>query len=296
MEYLWYRERPELRRPALVVTFAGWANAAEAASRALQYLVRKLSARKFAGINPEEFYDFTAVRPLVKASPTGERLMHWPANDFYYWKGPEAGRDLVFFLGVEPNLKWVTFSELMMEVAGGCGAELMMAVGSVLDAIPHTWEPRVSGTSSSPELRQVLQGMGVSFSGYQGPTGIHSALYEACERHRLPWASLWGHSPHYLQGVPNLKVSHALLRHLTALLGFSLDLEELRQAWASFEETLDKLLARRPEVQAYIKKLEELIPGALPPPPPEPFPSPETLVRELEEFLRKQREKGEGGT
>lgn len=294
MEYLKFLEKPELTAPSLIITFSGWANAAEGASRAMQYLVRKLPARKFAGINPEDFYDFTTVRPLVKASPTGERVLFWPANDFYYWKRPEEGKDLLLFIGVEPNLKWVTFCELILEVAGQCGVERMVSIGAVLDAVPHTREPRITGTSPHPELRQALEEMGVTFTAYQGPTGVHSALYEACDRHSLPWAGLWGHSPHYLQGVPNLKISHALLTHLSHLLGLSLELEEMKRAWATFEETLNRLLARRPEVQNYIRKLEELVPGASP--PPSPLPSPETLVQELEDFLKRQRGRGQADT
>lgn len=55
----------------MLVAFSGWPAAAEAATRALRYLVRNLGATKFAEIDPEEFYDFTVVRPHLRKGKAG---------------------------------------------------------------------------------------------------------------------------------------------------------------------------------------------------------------------------------
>src|SRR4030043_2416668 len=50
MEEILYLENPNLKKPILVIGFEGWPNAAEVSSAALQYLVEKLEAKKFASI------------------------------------------------------------------------------------------------------------------------------------------------------------------------------------------------------------------------------------------------------
>src|SRR6202021_2681994 len=66
MEVVRWERHPMLRRPLLVVAFEGWNDAGDAATLALDYLAEAWGARRFASIDPEEFYDFTATRPQVK--------------------------------------------------------------------------------------------------------------------------------------------------------------------------------------------------------------------------------------
>ena len=75
MDGLIVHEMPEDNFPIMIVAFAGWPDAAESATRALKYLVRKLPAKKFAEIDPEEFYDFTVVRPHTRVNRRGERII-----------------------------------------------------------------------------------------------------------------------------------------------------------------------------------------------------------------------------
>jgi hypothetical protein len=50
----------------MVVAFGGWVDAGEAATSALRSLVRQLAATPLATIDPEEFVDFTTIRPVVR--------------------------------------------------------------------------------------------------------------------------------------------------------------------------------------------------------------------------------------
>ena len=47
-----------MRRPILITAFSGWNDAAESATTAARYLATTFNARKFAEIDPEEFYHF----------------------------------------------------------------------------------------------------------------------------------------------------------------------------------------------------------------------------------------------
>ena len=185
-------EMPEAKLPTMVVAFAGWPDAAEAATRAIRYMVRKLPATKFAEIDPEEFFDFTLVRPQTRLNRRGERTIRWPTNDFYYFAPEDESGGLLLFNGTEPNLRWRAFSNLVTGMAERCGVKLVVSLGSLLDAVPHTREPKVTGRASSNELTQKAEWMGIRNSGYQGPTGIHRA---APRKYLGPQPALRQHLP-----------------------------------------------------------------------------------------------------
>ena len=287
MDSLIEHRSPGVKLPNLIVAFAGWPDAGEAATRAVRYLVRKLPAKKFAEIDPEEFYEFTSVRPQVRVNRKGERSIRWPANDFYYYATEDESRGLLIYIGTEPNLRWRTFSNIIIGVARQHGVEFVTSVGALLDAVPHTREPRVTGRATGGELAKKVEWLGVRNSSYQGPVGIHTAFTANCEKAGLPSVSLWGHSPHYLKTSPNPKVSYALLTKLRSVVEFDVDLKEMRLAAEAFEEEVTKAMSKQAGVGDYVRRLEERYdqdhesPGDIP--------SPDDMVKELEDFLKSQR-------
>ncbi len=295
-EYLTIDELPELQHATMIAAFRGWPDAGEVASGSMRYLIRKLRARKFAGIDPEEFYSFTDVRPRTTLIQPWQRELRWPSNEFHYAR-PEKGPHLVLFLGREPNLRWKTYVDTVLTVAEQCGVERLIGLGGTFDQVTHTGEPRVSGTAMDPAMRRALEALSVRGSSYQGPTSVHSALADACRRRGIPTGSLWGHAPHYLQAAPNVKVCYGMLRKLGALLDVAIDLEELRGAAHALELRVERLLEDNAELREYVRQLDA---GQEPTVEPEPvdatpgeMPSPEAVVRELEEFLRQQQRRGD---
>ena len=286
MDGLTVHQTPEGAFPTMIVAFAGWPDAAESATRAARYLVRKLPAKKFAEIDPEEFYDFTVVRPQSRINRRGERIIRWPTNDFYYYSGDDPSKGLVIYIGTEPNLRWKSFSNIITSIADERGVEFVVSLGALLDATPHTREPRVTGRASSPELTQKVEWLGIRNSGYQGPTGIHTAFMDACDQKGLAHANIWGHSPHYVNTSPNPKVSHALLTRLRSLVDFEVDLEELRLAGEAFETEVSSAIAKDQDISAYVRKLEQRYDDAHE--PTGEMPNPDDMVKELEEFLKSQ--------
>ena len=101
MNSLIEHETPRLKLPTMIVAFAGWPDAAESATRAVRYLIRRLPAQKFAEIDPEEFYDFTVKRPHTRVNSRGQRVVRWPGNDFYYFAGRDESQNLLLFVGTE---------------------------------------------------------------------------------------------------------------------------------------------------------------------------------------------------
>ena len=99
----------ELRAPILVAAFRGWNDAGDAATFAATHLARVWSAKKIAAIDPEEFYDFTAVRPTVSLSEGLSRTVEWPENSVHAARIEGAERDLILLQGIELSLRWKGF-------------------------------------------------------------------------------------------------------------------------------------------------------------------------------------------
>ena len=278
-----YHERPESRFPVMVMAFAGWPNAAEAATGAVRFLVRHLRGRKLVEIDSESFYDFSITRPETLVED-GRRVVRWPTTKLYYVEADEPSSNLILVDGTEPNLKWRTYADIILGVAEDFGTVLMVSLGSLLDAVPHTREPRVTGRAEPVELAQKMEWLGTSDSGYEGPAAIHTVLLDESRKRGLSHVSLWGHSPHYSNISPNPKASYALLRKLRGFVNIDVDLDHLREAGAAYEAEVAKAIAAEPTVQSYVTHLEERHDEAA----VSEIPNPEALVRELDEFLKSQ--------
>lgn len=289
MRYINRHDQPDRQFEHLIMAFAGWPDAGESATAALQYLMRRLQAAQFAEIDPEEFYDFTQERPRSSRTRDGRRRVRWPANEFSWWAAGEQG--LLFFVGVEPNLKWRTFSETIAGLARELGVKTIIHAGALLDAVPHTREIRLTGSSTLPALQQALDSASIGSSNYQGPTGISTAVMETCVKQGMSYSSLWGHTPHYLHAAPNYRVSYTLARTLSRLLNLPADLSELRTAAENFDREVEQAVRQDDQLAEYVRKLEDRYDESS---LDEGIPDPAEVVRELEQFLRAEQRRNPG--
>src|SRR6266852_3010951 len=244
--------------PRKVVAFGRCIDAGEAVTGAMRYLVRQLSAAPLASIDPEEFFDFTKVRPVVRITADGNRTIRWPRSEFFTWQPPESRAGLLLFRGMEPHRMWRAYSKLLLDVAEQCGVKRIVSLGALLAALPHTRPPRVTGSSTDPAWQALLEEWGIyRRPRYEGPTGIATAVLDTAARRGIPSLSLMGQSPHYLQGSTNPAVSRALLTYVTRLLGLELDLSPLDAAVQAFGTRCDQAVAKDASIQAYVRQLEQ---------------------------------------
>ena len=286
MDYLWVDHQPDRKLSTLLIAFSGWADAAEGATSAVKFLKRKLQAQKLAEFDPEEFYDFSQTRPTTTRTRDGKRHIHWPANEFFQINNPDTDDGILVFTGVEPNLRWRTYSRGVAQLAAEHGVETVVHVGALLDAVPHTRPVKLSGTATRPDLSEFLEGREIRSSNYQGPTGISSSVMDACVKQGLGYSSIWGHTPHYLQAAPNYRVAYSLLQTMTRLLHLPLDLEELRGAATKFDDEVAKAVQADDQIGSYVAKLEGQYDESA---ADSSILDPEDLVRDVERFLRGER-------
>jgi proteasome assembly chaperone (PAC2) family protein len=280
---------PTLRHPVMMLAFAGWNDAGEAATSAAQLLCSRLNAEKFASLDPEEFYNFAEHRPRVRLIKGLQREIVWPANEFFYCQNPSLVQDLIIGVGIEPHLKWRTYVEALLELARQCQVSMVLTLGALLAEVVYSRPVRITGSSTDAEVSARLH---LSTSRYEGPTGIVGVLNDACRQAKLPAVSLWANVPHYLSNTPNPKAMHALVRRVSAVLDHPLDLHDVELAVREFEAKVAEVIANNPAVASYVRQLEEREPdeGEEPSPRRESeLPSGDQLVQELEQFLRQQR-------
>jgi predicted ATP-grasp superfamily ATP-dependent carboligase len=287
-EELVYDSHPELERPVLIAAFRGWNDGGQGASLAGAYLARAWAAREFATIDPENFYDFQATRPQVSLVDGEMRQIDWPENSFLHAPLPGAGRDAIIMLGVEPNLRWKTFSELVAGVAVEHRVELVLTLGSLLADVPHTRSAPVTGSATDPQL---IKELGLQLSRYEGPTGIVGVLHDACTRAGLKSASLWAAVPHYVSLTPSPRAAKALVDRLADLLGADVDTAELEEAADAYTRQVSEAVASDEETAAYVQELERRVDELA---DEDDLPSGDALAAELTRFLR-ERENGDDG-
>jgi predicted ATP-grasp superfamily ATP-dependent carboligase len=284
-EELRIASRPKLERPVLIAAFRGWNDGGQGASLAAGYLAKLWKAERFADVDPEAFFDFQATRPHVSLTEGLTRHIEWPATVFYHGRPDGLDRDAVLLLGIEPNLRWQTFTDLIVGYVKELGVELVVTLGALLADVPHTRPCPVTGSATDQEL---VDRLGLSASRYEGPTGIVGVLHDACRRAELPSVSLWAAVPHYVSLTPSPRAALALCDRLGDLLGTPIDTNELDEAAEQYSHQVSEAVASDPDTAAYVEELEQRADQLA-----EELPSGEALAAELTRFLR-DRERGNG--
>jgi PAC2 family len=268
----------------MIVSFEGWSDAGDASSLAARYLSESWPVRRFATIDPEEFFDFTTTRPQVRIDGATRRI-EWPETLLLAGPIPGSGRDVVILRGVEPQLRWRAFCSSVVGVAGTLGVQMVLTLGALLADVPHTRPVPVAGAAYEPSLAGRY---GLEISRYEGETGILGVFHDACIRAGLPSIGLWASVPHYVHQVSSPKAALALVERAAAIVGTRLDPVELRDAGDVYVRQVNERVADDDEAAAYVAQLEEaadllaaesadtnLVP-----------PSADTLAAEAERFLR----------
>ena len=259
-------EKPKLRQPYLVCGISGWVDGGEAATGSVRYLVKKLKAKRFAEIPIDRFHIFQvpgqlSLRPQVIIEDGLLKEHRYPQNQFFYSVNPYADRDLILFLGTEPNLNWEEYAEAILSVAEEFAVFRIYLLGGVLDKTPHTKEPGVSCACSSDQLRQEMRKYGMEFSNYEGPGRFGTTLLYICQKMQMPMVSITARATYYPEFnivIPrNPKSIRAVVRRLNSLLRLNLDFSDLDTEANEFEANLGFMASHNPEFQAYIEELEK---------------------------------------
>ena len=233
----------------------------EVSTGTVECLVEKLSAKKFAEIDPKGFYlysfpgsmEITALfRPHTKINEGLIESLSAPTNKFFY----SERNNLILFTGREPNLNWEEYGDCIFSLCEEFDVEMIYFIGSVAGLVPHTREPRLFCSVSHPELKETFQHYGVKFANYEGPASVITFLTVSSRMHNVKMVSLVATIPAYVQGN-NPKCIEAVTRRISGMLDLDVDLGDLTAISDEFEKKLGDVVQEQPELESNIHKLEE---------------------------------------
>ncbi len=266
--------------PVVIAAFEGWNDAADAASSAVDHLMRVWNARIVGAIDPEEFYDFQVNRPMVGSDAAGHRRITWPGTTLAIASPPDLDRDIILLRGIEPNMKWRQFCAELLAACDDLGGRLVVTLGALLADTP--------AHPADPGLRHRHR------AGAGGPAQARAVDVRRADRHRrrapgrvlqldIPAVSYWAAVPHYVAQPPCPKATLALLGQLEDLLEASIPLGDLPEDARAWERGVDELAEEDEDVADYVRSLEETrdtteLPEA----------SGEAIAREFERYLKRR--------
>jgi len=244
--------QPILGEPTLLLAFEGWNDACEAASAALGFVNDELRGAPLADIDPDDYYDFTVLRPEVAYEAGRSGPIRWPSNEFRY-AVTEEGVELITGLGIEPHMRWRSYCEAVVELAVDMGVRRCLILGAYLADVVYSQPVVVTGYSSDPDL---LDRFEIEPTSYEGAVGIVGVLSNALQEEGIEVLSLWAGLPHYISATPNPRGAFALLRKVSQYLGIPFDLDKMKEETVRFEEEISKVVAADDELSEYVKELK----------------------------------------
>ena len=264
----------------VIAAFEGWNDAGEAATDAVNHLLVSWRASLLATVDPEDYYDFQVNRPHVGFDADGNRELSWRSTSFWHCSAAPGSRDVVLITGIEPNLRWRTFCNEVLDYVVGIGGTMFATLGALLADVPHTRPVPITGISADPTL---VRKYGLEASRYTGPTGIVGVLQEASHRRGLATLSYWAAVPHYVASPPAPKATLALLGELEDLLGAPIDMRGLPEEAKAWERGVNELASDDNDVAEYVRSLEEERDTA-----DLPEASGDAIAREFERYLKRR--------
>ena len=261
MKNLTIHEKPALKSTRMVLGFFGWMDGGSVSTGTVEYLKNKLKAKKFAEIDPQNFYVFNLpgameqvaqFRPYCRVQNGFLLDFQYPQNEFFY----DEKNNLILFSGKEPNLRWNEYADCIFELGDKFDLKELYFVGSVAGPIPHTREPRISCYVSNKQQKAQLKDYDLKFTDYEGPASITTLLTKLSEEKGIEMINFVAEIPIYVQ-TQNSKGIKAITRRLIKLLDIDIDLGELFKRSDEFEKNINGIMAKQPKLAEQIKKLEE---------------------------------------
>ena len=184
-----------------------------------------LEGRKIAEIDPELFVDFQATRPHVSLDEEADAPDRVAREHVLPDAIPGTDRDAVVLVGVEPNYRWRTFTDIVADLACDLGVELVVTLGRSSRTSPIRALRRHRRRHRSEAGRRARP---AALSRYEGPTGIVGVLLDAHRRGGIPSVSLWA-AVLYSYRSRRARVRRKLGERLSGLLGIEVDVGELAE-------------------------------------------------------------------
>lgn len=263
---------PELRDPALILALSGWVDAGAAGTAAAEFLTE--GGEEIVRFDGDAIFDYRANRPVVRFRRGRMTEVEWPSVTIHHRSLPE--RDLLVMVGSEPDFRWREFAAATADLMERFGAELIITIGAIPAAVPHTYPPPVMMTASSDDL--VGSDDVALDDDLDVPGAAVNVVANAAVSRGMGTIGYWAQIPHYVNEEYHAG-SLALLQRIALRLELNLDLSAVVAARNLQADEINEAIADRPESRAHIEKLEMLTEEGR-------LASGDEIAAQIEDFLR----------
>lgn len=252
---------PTLNSPIMVMGLEGWMNGGNVSSGAVECLIGALGANSIADIPADGYYIYnfpgtmevsSMFRPHTIIEDGIVEEYEDPTNIFWC----SEKKDIIFFLGKEPNINWQNYTDAIFEFCQRFNIKTIYYLASVAGLVPHTRDSRYLCNVSDLEMKQKMDKYGLRFADYNGPANIVTHLLFNAPRHNIQIASILAEIPAYVHGR-NPKCIESMARHISGILGLGLEFHELMQLGDELEKKLTEIISKKPELAKHISRLEQ---------------------------------------
>lgn len=281
-----------MERPTLVVALDGFLDAGNAGAVACRHLVAEGATGGgvvVATFDVDQLHDYRARRP-----PMSFVRDHYEAYDaprlVVRLLHDVGGTPYLLLHGPEPDNRWEAFCRAVKEVVDRFDVGLVVGMGAVPMAVPHTRAIAITHHANNPEL---LTGT----SPWRGELRIPSSAQALLEVRLGEWGhdalGFVAHVPHYLAQLDYPRASIALLEQVELAGRLTIDLSTLREVSEERDEEIARYLAANSEVGEVVAALEQQYDaferaeesGSSLLAEDTPLPTGEDLGRQFEQFL-----------
>jgi uncharacterized protein (TIGR00162 family) len=233
--------RPKLNSPVMLAAWPGIGNVAIITAT---YLKAKLEFKELGEIEPFHFFDpiGVIVKDYVVEAP------QFPQSQFYYWKNPGEGSDIILFIGEEqPSSKPYELANCVVDIALKFQAKRIYTFAAALSHIHHTEPPGVWGVATSQHMTDELKRYDLVQRGNLHISGLNGLLLGVTKERNIEGVCLLGEVPMYATRIQNPIAALAVLKTLTKILNIEIDMSDLAQLASETEEKMRQVAAEAME-------------------------------------------------
>ncbi len=219
---------------------ASWPGIGNVSLIIAKYLQEKLKAVEIGYIEPFNFFDPIGV--MVKDNVV--EAPQFPENKFYYYRNPDAPRDLLLFIGDEqPAAKGYELAGFIMDACQHMRVKRVFTCAAAIVQMHHTEAVHVWAAATDKKLVEELKAYNVILKGQVQIAGLNGLFLGVAREKGMDGVCLLGEVPSYATRIPNPKAALAIIEVLSEMLKLKIDLSELRSVARQSEETIKQVTA-----------------------------------------------------
>jgi hypothetical protein len=272
--------------PVLVTALDGFLDAGNAAGLAVGHLTSEESGRVVASFEVDEFYDYRARRPPLTFVEDHYADYDAPRRVVRLMED-RLGSPYLLMTGPEPDIRWEAFAKAVRVVVEHFEVRLVVALGSVPMAVPHTRPVQLTNHATAQRLL-------VQENVWKGEIRVPASAVSLVELRLGEWGhdamGFVAHIPHYVAQFDYPQASAALLDGLEDVTGLQWDQTVLKDAGEARQVEIATQIADSDDVREVVSGLEQQYDAfhtqaANLLAEDEPLPSGEEIGAQFEQFL-----------